>query len=203
MNDEKEEEKRKKLQQLKENEIKKKKLCRLYNQKLNHIKKEKIQEFENDFLKNEKEFCKEEIMKFDEKKIKIFINNFLRNEKIPKFILSYLIKLVDLNKPETMVEHLNIILVGPSGVGKSTLISSILQIDVKAGFGCPQTKNIESFESKDIPFLRLVDSRGIEKNINGVEETFDSIKNFIQKQIENKDSDKYIHLYGIAGQEQD
>ena len=193
MKDEKEEENKKKLQQLKENEIKKRKLCNLYNQKLKHLKSEKIQDFENDFLKNEKEFCKEEIMKFDQSKIKIFINNFLRNEKIPKFILNYLIELIDLNKPETKVEHLNIILVGPSGVGKSTLISSILQIDVKAGFGCPQTKNIESFESKNIPFLRLVDSRGIEKNINGVKETFDSIKNFIQKQIENKDSDKYIH----------
>ena len=194
MKDEKEEENKRKLQKLKDNEIRKKKLYHLYNVKFEKIKKAKIKEFENNFLKNENEFCKEEITKFDQKKIKIFINNFLRNEKIPKFILNYLIELIDLNKPETKVEHLNILLVGPSGVGKSTLIGSILQIDVKAGFGCPQTKNIESFESKNIPFLRLVDSRGIEKNSHGVNETFDTIKNFIQKQIENKDSDKYIHI---------
>ena len=194
MIDEKEEENRRKLQKIKENEIRKKKLANVYNSKLNHIKKIKIQEIENNFLKNEKEFCKEEITKFDQKKIKIFINNFLKSEKIPKFILNYLNELISLNKSETKVEHLNILLVGPSGVGKSTLISSILDVEVKAGFGCPQTENIESFESKNIPFLRLVDSRGIERSIYGVKETFNNIKNFIQKQIENKDSDKYIHI---------
>ena len=194
MKDEKEEENRKKLQRLKDIEIRNKQLCNLYNTKFNHIKKVKLQEIENNFIKNEKEFCKEEIKKFDQKKIKIFINNFLQNEKIPKFILNYLIELIDLNKPETKVEHLNILLLGPSGVGKSTLVSSILDVEVKAGFGCPQTNNIESFESENIPFLRLFDSRGIEKSIHGVKETFDSIKNFIQKQIENKDSDKYIHI---------
>jgi len=194
MIDEKEEENRRKLQKIKENEIRKKKLINVYNTKLNHIKKIKIQEIENNFLRNEKEFCKEEITKFDQKKIKIFINNFLKSEKIPNFILNYLIELIELNKSETKVEHLNILLVGPSGVGKSTLISSILDVEVKAGFGCPQTENIESFESKNIPFLRLVDSRGIEKNDHGVKETFNDIKNYIQKQIENKDSDKYIHI---------
>ena len=194
MKDEKEEENMKRLQRLKDIEIRNKQLCNLYNTKFNHIKKVKLQEIENNFIKNEKEFCKEEIKKFDQKKIKIFINNFLKNEKIPKFILNYLIELIDLNKPETKVEHLNILLVGPSGVGKSTLVSSILDVEVKAGFGCPQTNNIESFESENIPFLRLFDSRGIEKSIHGVKETFDSIKNFIQKQIENKDSDKYIHI---------
>ena len=173
---------------------KKRRAYNLYNVKFEKIKNEKFKEFENDFIKNEKEFCKEEITKFDQKKIKSFINNFLINEKIPKFIINYLIELIDLNKTETKVEHLNILLVGPSGVGKSTLISSILDVEVKAGFGCPQTKDIESFESKNIPFLRLIDSRGIEKNDHGVKETFDNIKNFIQKQIENKDSDKYIHI---------
>ena len=194
MKNEKEEEKKKNLQELNKIEIKKRRAYNLYNVKFEKIRKAKFQEIENDFIKNENEFCKEEITKFDQKKIISFINIFLKSEKIPKFIVNYLIELIDLNKPETKVEHLNILLVGPSGVGKSTLISSILDVEVKAGFGCPQTKNIESFESKNIPFLRLFDSRGIEKNSQGVKETFDSIKNFIQKQIENKDSDKYIHI---------
>lgn len=195
MKDEKDEEKKKQLQELKEKEKRNKRLHKLYNEKLRHLKNEKLKEFEMDFLKNEKEFCKEDITKFDQTKIKSCINNFLKNEKIPKFILTYLIQLIDLNKPETKVEHLNILLVGPSGVGKSTLISSILQIEAKAGFGLPQTKKIEFCESENLPFLRLVDSRGIEKNNDGgVYGTFNDIKNFIQKQIENKDPDKYIHI---------
>ena len=195
MQEEKDEENKKLLQILKEKEMRKKRLHKLYDEKLKHFKNEKFKEFEKDFLKNEKEFCKEEITKFDKTKINSCIKSFLKNEKIPKFILNYLIQLIDLNKPETKVEHLNILLVGPSGVGKSTLISSILLIEAKAGFGLPQTKKIEFFESENIPFLRLVDSRGIERTDNGgVNETFNNIKNFIQKQIENKESDKYIHI---------
>jgi len=44
-------------------------------------------------------------------------------------------------------------------------------------------------------FLRLVDSRGIEKNIDaGVTTTTKKIKDFIKKQIETKDYDKSIHI---------
>lgn len=82
----------------------------------------------------------------------------MKNEKIPKFIVNYLIQQINLKKEIIKnVEHLNIILVVPSGVGKSTLINSILDLSIKTGFGCPQTKEIEFHYSNNIPFLRLVD----------------------------------------------
>ena len=61
------------------------------------------------------------------------------------------------------IEHLNIILVGPSGVGKSTLINPILELKTETtiGFGAPQTQNIEFHTLEIIPFLRLADSKGI------------------------------------------
>ena len=59
---------------------------------------------------------------------------------------------------------MNIILVGPSGVGKSTLINGIFnEKKSETGFGKVQTKNIQDYESNNIPFLRLIDSQGIEK----------------------------------------
>ena len=120
----------------------------------------------------------------------------MKNEKIPKFIVNYLIQQINLKKEMIKnVEHLNIILVGPSGVGKSTLINSILGLNIKTGFGRPQTKEIEFYYSKNIPFLRLVDSRGIEKNIDaGITTTTNKIKDFIKKQIEDKNFDKFIHI---------
>ena len=92
-----------------------------------------------------------------------------------------------------VVEHLNIILIGPSGVGKSTLINSLLGTNAKVSFGSPETQETTFYSTDKIPFLRLVDSRGIEKNITyGVRDVFESIKKFIQEQIKNNDPDKFI-----------
>lgn len=114
---------------------------------------------------------------------------------MPKFIIDKLINDVEQYKNKIKnVEHLNIILIGPSGVGKSTLISEVLNIQTEIGFGKPTTQKIEYFTSELLPFLRLADSRGIEKNNDsGVRETCESIKNFIKEQLATKDPDKYIH----------
>ena len=174
----------------------KKEVNKLFEEELEKIKTKKYSEIEQNFIKSEKNFCMEEISKFDKQKINIFLKKFLKNEKIPKFIVNYLIQLINLNKEIIKnVEHINIILVGPSGVGKSTLINSILGLNIKTGFGRPQTQEIEFNYSDNIPFLRLVDSRGIEKNIDaGVTTTSKKIKDFIKKQIETKDYDKFIHI---------
>ena len=95
-------------------------------------------------------------------------------------------------------------MVGPSGVGKSTLINAMLELNTQTGFGSPQTQGIEFYSSDKIPFLRLVDSRGIEKNtISDVNATFESIRKFIQSQIEKKNMINIFMQYGIAGQGQD
>lgn len=167
-----------------------------YEKEVKIIKSIRYKEIESEFKKNEKDFCKEEISKFDQEKITTFIKKFLKIEKIPKFIVNYLIQLISINKDVVKnIKHLNIILVGPSGVGKSTLIKSILDVDIKTGFGATQTQKIEYFESDKIPFIRLIDSRGIEKDItSGVTITCQKIKDFIKTQIDNRDYDKFIHV---------
>ena len=103
--------------------------------------------------------------------------------------LKYLMK-ESFDKVKTL-EHLNILLVGPAGVGKTTLINALLKVNLPTGFGCPITKRIESFTSEEIPFLRLIDSKGIEKSHGaGIDFIFREISNYIKSQ---NDPDKYVH----------
>ena len=194
--EEKNEELEKEMMELEEKKIKKNELNKSYKAQVEDFKSQKFKEYEKEFKNKEEEFCKEDISKYDQNKINIFIKDFLKSEKVPKFIVNYLIKLVELYKTSIKkIEHLNIILIGPSGVGKSTLINSVLGVDSKTGFGLPQTQNIESFESDNVPFLRLIDTRGIEKkNSAGVDKIFLEIKEYIKSQIKTKNFDKFIHV---------
>ena len=88
-------------------------------------------------------------------------------------------------------EHLNILIVGPCGVGKTTLINALLKLNLKTGIGAPQTQKIDPHTSNEIPFLRLIDSKGIEKDPSvGVDFTFAEISKYIK---EMNDPDSYIH----------
>ena len=64
------------------------------------------------------------------------------------------------NINEFEIKYLSIMLVGKSGVGKSTLINSVLKSNfAKEGTGSFQTINIEAYKSKNMPIFRLIDTR--------------------------------------------
>ena len=169
----------------------------------------KIEEFSSEFEKREEEFCREEISKFDLKKIEELIEQLNKSENLDKKVLSLLTiysKDYSNNNQNKGIDHLNIVLIGPTGVGKSTLINSILELpdDKKA-----KTQSVdpctmgepEFYESNYIPFLRLADSRGIEKSQYGVEAVVKSTEDFVNSQIKLKDPDKFVHCiwYCITG----
>ena len=75
------------------------------------------------------------------------------------------LKKIEKKKDKFNIEHISIILVGKSGVGKSALINCMLKDDLaEEGAGNIVTQKNESFQSQNIPFLRFIDTRGIELN---------------------------------------
>ena len=187
-------EEQKKLKELKD---KKEKINNDFNKEVEKIKTEKIKRIEEELKGMEKTFCMKEIQEFDTNKIRELLKEILKSNKIAKFIENNLKIEIDKNKNNIKnTEHLNIILVGPSGVGKSTLINAILELEkqTETGFGMPQTMDIGFYNSNKLTFLRLADSRGIEKTKeSGTEAICKQIEEFIKKQLETKDPDKFIH----------
>ena len=105
------------------------------------------------------------------------------------------------------INYLTIILIGKSGVGKSTLINSLLQYkgkeEIEHGVGGICTiKPITPYKSEKMPFLRLVDTRGIELNKDfGADKITNICENFIHQQKETKDINKFVHCiwYCVTG----
>ena len=114
----------------------------------------------------------------------------------------------EINKKEESfkINNLTVLLVGKSGVGKSTLINKILRLKgenrAKTGTGNFQTTNIKAYKSDEVPYLRLVDTRGIELNKNyGAQVIKNDSEKFIKEQLSTKDINNFVHCiwYCITG----
>ena len=173
----------------KEKQAKIKRIKSSYLNKLNSIQTKKIYSIKETFDQN---FCIDDIIKLDRNKITILINNSFKREKILDSVVFCLRTILKSFKNEIEnITHLNILLVGATGVGKTTMINVLLKKDLKADFGNPQTDKIAAFESDEIPFLRLFDSQGIEKDPSvNIDFIFGKLSDHIQSE---KDPNNYIH----------
>lgn len=100
-----------------------KEINEIYNKKVENIKAVEIELILKEFKDKKNSFNLEEISKFTEKRIINLLNDLFENKNISQIILNIIIIYIEESKNKIIdVNHINILFVGPSGVGKSTLI---------------------------------------------------------------------------------
>ena len=183
----------------------------------NSRKQELISSFSSslayDFKNNlDSNFCEEKIKVENENELNTELNEYIEelfnNENEDNLFYSRInnsLEKLSKKMSELEVKHLNILLLGPSGVGKSTLINSILKLNENKGaltdITKPTTKTFKTFESNKISNIRLIDSRGIEKGDYNIDSFVNEVTNFIEKRELDGNPDNFVHCiwYCITG----
>ena len=91
---------------------------------------------------------------------------------------------------------INILVVGKTGVGKSTLINSIFRGDfAKTGSGAPVTQGIEEITKPGHP-LTIIDTKGIE--VADYQKILDDLDEVINNRTQSIDPNVHIHAAWIC-----
>ena len=140
-----------------------------------------------------------ELGKYSPSNIKIFLQNLIQNEKLKDKLIDDSKKESEniLNKSYQNSTHFNVLLLGKTGVGKSTLINGIFDFKenegARTGDGKPITQEFDEFISDKRKGLRFIDSKGIEMGKHNINAVLDSAKKLIEKKAREGDPDKLIH----------
>ena len=169
---------------------------RLLNKELDDLENKKLIIICKFFEENlSQTFCIRDFNNLIQRKADSLIKYLFIGEQIQNSISYHLKRIMrETQNYKQILEHLNILLLGPTGVGKTSLINKVFNLNLEAEFGRPTTLEIKPYYSNEITFLCLVDSRGIEKNPSaGVNFIYGEISNYIKEQINDDNPDKYIH----------
>ena len=165
-------------------------------EKINNI----INSFPNDFPRH---YLSEKLFISCSNYIKSIYNisskHFKLDEKLNNILDNFLQQ--EISKIKINNTKLNILVIGPTGVGKSTLINEFLELDeqhkAKESESDSCTMTDEFYESPKNPQFGLIDTRGIEKNLEifGIKKMIENVKENIMNRNKNSDNaqNKYIH----------
>ena len=152
------------------------KLGKEYEQNLKEIKKSYFYAIRHDLEENKKKYLENNLKLIDIRKLGDIIEKIFEAEKFKDLIDKKVKEFIDKMKFESHTSYFNILVIGSTGVGKSTLINSVLKLDenspncAKVGKGEPVTLGEPSpYTSDKVKGLKLWDSQGIDKSNYGIE----------------------------------
>ena len=118
-----------------------------------------------------------------------YINSFKENSKT-------IIEQFDSNKTNNSIEHINFIVIGPAGVGKSSFINQSLLLDrnnrALDGIGESITNKSHLYTSNKLTMIRMWDTCGIDFKKNP-KVVLDEIKNLVNDGLK-KGPDSFINI---------
>ena len=177
-------------------------------------------------LETDKKSLEKKFLDFTDKKISTSTD--FEDKILPRYNLDFLISSIKLifnemnipnaikkeietniNKSEftEKLNHFNILILGRAGIGKTTLINSILEFEgtpneLLTGEGTSKTMGEpKGYTSEKVKGLRLWDSQGIDKEKYDIPKVVEDVKKLINEASINNDPDKFIHCiwYCVSG----
>ena len=174
------------------------------NKSLQKKQDEELLLIEKELENLSKIWCIDEIKEIDfDKIVKDCFQQLIISEKLEDNIKDNVRQLIKNLIKENEIKHLNLQIIGKTGVGKSTLINSIFGeklAEEKKGEPC--TMETKCYESKKYDFIRIYDTRGIEISKDfDIEKLFNETFKEIKVKCENNNPDDLIHclLYCFTG----
>ena len=179
-----------------------------YEKNLKDIRTQYLLSIREDLKANKDKYLTEELGQYDTRQFEKVLRKIYEDEKFSSLITFRVKENINKISFDTHTPHFNILVIGHTGVGKSTLINSILQLDKKSphsaqtGLGRPVTLGEpRPYVSEKIKGIRLWDSQGIDKTNYGMKELVKSVKNLIKNNANTGDPDNFIHCiwYCLSG----
>jgi ATPase subunit of ABC transporter with duplicated ATPase domains len=196
----------KELKEKQEREIQNKKIAALEDMtnSLKKIEEQELEAAEKELNNISIQWCVEEIKEIDlEKILKNCYETLIKFENLEITIKENVKQLIKELIKKNEIKHLNLQVIGKTGVGKSTLLNAIFGENVaEEKKGEPCTMETKCYESQKYNFIRIYDTRGIEISKNfDIDKVFKETLKEIKAKCEKNEPDDLIHclLYCFTG----
>lgn len=186
----------KKKEKKEKKELKQKQANQQLIEEINYTKDLIIKDCEREFDDIKNIYCMKEIeaIRINDDLEELFLGLF-ESENISQLFLKNILEEIKNFKFNKKINSYNIQIIGKTGVGKSTLVNTLLRTEVASTtFGRIGTHETQEFSCIKYPFIKFIDTRGTElSSSNSIDKVQENTLNYIEKRLSEKDPNKTIH----------